>query len=61
MSEKMKKLILKPCPFCGAKGPGCYGTPGAFRVRCNACISSARLESTREGAAEAWNRRANER
>lgn len=58
----MTKPKLKPCPFCGAKGPHLqlddveyHGY--IYHVHCVHCGGSGGAVDTRDKAIEIWNRR----
>lgn len=60
MTDKIK---LKPCPFCG--GPAeivdnSRCVPNTYLVSCWWCGAQTDCDDSKEGAAEAWNRRADE-
>lgn len=61
--DKMTKIILKPCPFCGADDPDwCdeYDTHGrlSFFIQCRHCDSATGRHYGTKGEAESfWNRR----
>ena len=53
-------IKLKPCPFCGGKAEilVTQETKPRFFVWCPKCeCYAARVHNTRQGAADAWNRR----
>lgn len=60
----MNKIKLKPCPFCGSKNIKLYHTECEVNGECQNCGASSGYrifwgkKPTKEEAAEAWNRRA---
>ena len=61
----MKKIELKPCPFCGGEAELVdYGVSGAYEVvQCSDCWVRTRLfdKSIKiKSAVDAWNRRVGE-
>ena len=55
---ELKPLPLKPCPFCGSDDVLFYGLVHDCMVICKNCTSQGPARADQEGAAEAWNRRA---
>ena len=53
----MSKTVLKPCPFCGGKATERHECLNGVLVRCVECGAETRIFSSRNAAAEVWNRR----
>lgn len=65
----MKKIKLKPCPFCGGKADvdSYYSNNGFFdeptkiyKVFCQDCLCQTDEEYIKDKAIESWNRRTND-
>ena len=61
----MEDIKLKPCPFCGSKKVAIDDIStedeNYFMIQCEKCFAAACFgdeSETQEGAARAWNRRA---
>ena len=52
----MKKIKLKPCPFCGGKAK-IIKTYSTIWVKCLDCHASTTCRPTEAEAAKIWNRR----
>ena len=53
-------VALKPCPFCGGEAEIEQYSAWHF-ASCKNCYSMSRCSPTKEGAAENWNRRAEDK
>ena len=66
VSERMSKINLKPCPFCGGEAEAVYAPNDINRwgVQCKSCGCTVEVEEwkgvedTKENAVKSWNRRA---
>lgn len=52
----MKKIELKPCPFCGGKARGFSHCSFNF-IKCMTCKTVSGIYDTYKDAVAAWNRR----
>jgi hypothetical protein len=55
----MKKLTLRPCPFCGCSADVCTNGNKAYWAVCSgeACVAEGPVRRTEDAAIAAWSKR----
>lgn len=58
LGDVVKKLKIKPYPFCGDKTPIIDEVEShVFEIQCHSCSASLGYFQTKEDAVKAWNKR----